>query len=79
MPKTPAELRHHRTIGYLRSDDSRPSEWKFRQGRAGVQKLKLGFALSFNTSEPMLISAFEGQGIVQPMTCCWAALSPKAG
>jgi len=30
-----------------------------------VQKLKLGFALSFNTSEPMLISAFEGQGIVQ--------------
>jgi LysR family transcriptional regulator for bpeEF and oprC len=71
MPKTPAELRHHRTIGYLRSDASRPSEWKFRHGRQGgqgsdgVQKLKLGFSLSFNTSEPMLISAFEGQGIVQ--------------
>lgn len=65
VPKTPAELRHHRTIGYLRSDASRPSEWKFRQGRDGVQKLKLNFALSFNTSEPMLISAFESQGIVQ--------------
>jgi LysR family transcriptional regulator for bpeEF and oprC len=65
VPKTPADLRHHRTIGYLRSDASRPSEWKFRQGRDGVQKMKLTFALSFNTSEPMLISAFEGQGIVQ--------------
>jgi LysR family transcriptional regulator for bpeEF and oprC len=64
VPKSPADLRHHRTIGYLRSDASRPSEWKFRQGRE-VQKMRLSFALSFNTSEPMLISAFEGQGIVQ--------------
>jgi LysR family transcriptional regulator, regulator for bpeEF and oprC len=65
MPRTPAELRSHRTIGYLRSDASRPSEWKFRQGRDGLQKLKLSFALSFNTSEPMVMSAYEGQGIVQ--------------
>jgi LysR family transcriptional regulator, regulator for bpeEF and oprC len=65
MPRTPAELRSHRTIGYLRSDASRPSEWKFRQGREGMQKLRLSFALSFNTSEPMVMSAYEGQGIIQ--------------
>jgi LysR family transcriptional regulator for bpeEF and oprC len=65
MPRTLAELRSHRTIGYLRSDASRPSEWKFRQGKDGVQKVKLDFALSFNTSDPMLTSAVEGQGIVQ--------------
>jgi LysR family transcriptional regulator for bpeEF and oprC len=65
MPRTPADLRSHRTIGFLRTDTSRPSEWKFRQGRDGVQKLKLSFALSFNTSEPMVMSAYEGQGIIQ--------------
>jgi LysR family transcriptional regulator for bpeEF and oprC len=65
MPRTPAELRDHRTIGFLRTDTSRPAEWKFRQGRDGVQKLKLAFALAFNTSEPMVSSAYEGQGIIQ--------------
>lgn len=65
MPRTPAELRNHRTIGFLRTDTSRPAEWKFMQGRGGMQKLKLNFALSFNTSEPMVSSAYEGQGIVQ--------------
>jgi LysR family transcriptional regulator, regulator for bpeEF and oprC len=65
IPRTPAELRNHRTIGFLRADTSRPSEWKFRQGRDGIQKLKLSFALSFNTSEPMVMSAYEGQGIIQ--------------
>ncbi len=65
MPQTPADLRQHRTIGFLRADTSRPSEWKFKQGRDGIQKLKLSFALSFNTSEPMVMSAYEGQGIIQ--------------
>lgn len=65
IPRTPADLRNHRTIGFLRTDTSRPSEWKFTHGRHGVQKLKLSFALSFNTSEPMVSSAFEGQGIIQ--------------
>jgi LysR family transcriptional regulator for bpeEF and oprC len=65
VPRTPADLRQHRTIGFLRSDTSRPSEWKFDHGRGGVQKLKLAFALSFNTSEPMVMSAYEGQGIIQ--------------
>jgi LysR family transcriptional regulator for bpeEF and oprC len=65
MPRAPAELRDHRTIGFLRTDTSRPAEWKFRQGRDGVQKLKLAFALAFNTSEPMVSSAYEGQGIIQ--------------
>lgn len=65
IPQTPADLRQHRTIGFLRADTSRPSEWKFKQGRDGTQKLKLSFALSFNTSEPMVMSAYEGQGIIQ--------------
>jgi LysR family transcriptional regulator for bpeEF and oprC len=65
VPRTPAELRNHRTIGFLRSDTSRPSEWKFRHGRDGIQKMKLNFALSFNSSEPMVMSAYEGQGIIQ--------------
>ncbi len=65
VPRTPADLRNHRNIGYLRTDTSRPSEWKFRHGKDGTQKLKLNFALSFNTSEPLLMSAFEGQGIIQ--------------
>jgi LysR family transcriptional regulator for bpeEF and oprC len=64
-PKTPADLKHHRTMGYLRSDNARPSEWKFRHGKDGTQKLKLAFALSFNTSEPLVMSAYEGQGIIQ--------------
>jgi len=65
IPRTPADLRNHRTIGFLRADNSRPAEWKFAHGRDGVQKLKLSFALSFNTSEPMVSSAYEGQGIIQ--------------
>lgn len=65
IPRTPADLRNHRTIGFLRTDTSRPADWKFTQGRSGVQKLKLSFALSFNTSEPMVMSAYEGQGIIQ--------------
>jgi LysR family transcriptional regulator for bpeEF and oprC len=65
VPRTPADLRNHRTIGFLRSDNSRPADWKFKQGRDGVQKLKLNFSLSFNTSEPMVSSAYEGQGIIQ--------------
>ena len=65
MPRSPADLRHHRTIGFLRADNSRPAEWKFRHGRNGLQKVKLAFALSFNTSEPMVMSAYEGQGIIQ--------------
>jgi LysR family transcriptional regulator, regulator for bpeEF and oprC len=65
VPRTPADLKQHRTIGYLRSDASRPSEWRFRQGKDGIQRMKLAFALSFNTSDPLVLSAFEGQGIIQ--------------
>jgi len=65
MPRTPADLRNHRLVGYLRTDTARPSEWKFKAGKDGTQKLKLNFALSFNTSEPLLMSAYEGQGIIQ--------------
>jgi len=64
IPRTPEELRKHRLIGYLRSDSTRPSEWVFRSGK-GTRSLKLPMALSFNASEPLTISAMEGQGIVQ--------------
>jgi LysR family transcriptional regulator for bpeEF and oprC len=64
MPLTPADLRRHRNIGYLRTDMARPSEWTFRM-RGGVQKLKVNFALAFNITEPMVRSAYEGQGIIQ--------------
>ena len=65
VPRTLADLRNHRTIGFLRTDTSRPAEWRFRQGRDGLQKLRLSFTLSFNTSEPLVMSAYEGQGIIQ--------------
>ena len=63
MPRTPADLKQHRNIGYLRSDGARPS-WTFRQG-TGVAKMRLNCALAFNTSEPITLSALEGQGIIQ--------------
>jgi LysR family transcriptional regulator for bpeEF and oprC len=64
IPRTPDDLRKHRLIGYLRSDATRANAWKFRVGDA-VKEVKLPFALSFNSIEPLGISAFEGQGIVQ--------------
>jgi DNA-binding transcriptional LysR family regulator len=63
IPRTPEELRKHRLIGYLR-DASRPGEWQFKSGK-GTRSLKLPMALSFNTAEPLTLSAMEGQGIVQ--------------
>jgi len=63
MPRTPADLKQHRCIGYLRSDGARPS-WTFRQGN-GEMKLRIQCALAFNTMEPITLSALEGQGILQ--------------
>jgi DNA-binding transcriptional LysR family regulator len=63
MPRTPADLKQHRCIGYLRADGARPS-WTFKQGN-GVQKLRIQSALAFNTMEPITSSALEGQGILQ--------------
>jgi LysR family transcriptional regulator, regulator for bpeEF and oprC len=63
MPRTPSDLKQHRLIGYLRSDGSKPS-WTFRQG-TGVAKLRVNCALSFNTMEPITMSAIEGAGILQ--------------
>jgi DNA-binding transcriptional LysR family regulator len=64
FPRTPEELRKHRLIGYLRHDATRANDWRFRFGN-DVRKVKLPFALSFNSVEPLGISAFEAQGIVQ--------------
>ena len=63
IPRTPEDLRKHRLIGYLR-DASRPGDWQFKSGK-DIRRLKLPMALSFNTAEPLTLSAMEGQGIVQ--------------
>jgi len=63
IPRTPEELRKHRLIGYLR-DSARPPEWQFKSGK-GIRRLKLPMALTFNTAEPLTLSAMDGQGIVQ--------------
>jgi len=64
MPRTPEELRKHRLIGHLRTESTRPAEWQFKQGE-GTRSMRLPMALSFNTVDALLISALEGQGIVQ--------------
>jgi DNA-binding transcriptional LysR family regulator len=63
VPRTPADLKQHRCIGYLRTDGARPS-WTFKQGN-GVLKLRIHSALAFNTTEPIMSSAIDGQGILQ--------------
>ncbi len=63
MPRSPADLKQYRCIGYLRSDGAKPS-WTFRQGK-GLAKMRVNCALSFNTMEPITMSALEGQGILQ--------------
>ncbi len=66
VPRTPEDLRKHRLIGHLRRDASRPSDWQFRHG-SGTRAMRLPMALSFNTAEALLMSALEGQGIVQQL------------
>ena len=66
FPRVPEDLRKHRLIGYLRNDAARANEWRFRIGKE-TRNLKLPFSLSFNSVEPLGISAFEAQGIVQLM------------
>ncbi|HLA72866.1 MAG TPA: LysR substrate-binding domain-containing protein [Steroidobacteraceae bacterium] len=63
IPRTPADLKHHRNIGYLNTEGARPS-WTFRQGK-GTMKIRPNCALAFNTTEPVTLSAMEGQGIMQ--------------
>jgi DNA-binding transcriptional LysR family regulator len=63
IPRTPADLKQHRNIGYLNSEGARPS-WTFRQGK-GTMKIRPNCALAFNTTEPVTLSAMEGQGIMQ--------------
>ncbi len=64
FPRTPEDLRKHRLIGWLRSDSARANEWRFRFGKE-TRNVKLPFSLSFNSVEPLGLSAFEGQGIIQ--------------
>jgi LysR family transcriptional regulator for bpeEF and oprC len=64
MPRTPNDLKQHRCIGFLRTDNSRPNDWTFKQGDTNT-KLRMNFALAFNTSEAVTLSASENQGMIQ--------------
>jgi LysR family transcriptional regulator for bpeEF and oprC len=60
-PTTPDELRGHRLLG-LRSNNGGPPEWNFPPPYT-PRRLKLHFALTFNTVEAPIMAAMEGLGI----------------
>src|SRR5262245_50786155 len=64
VPRVPEDLRKHRLIGHLRGEAARPSDWQFRKDH-DTRSLRLPMALSFNTSEALVTSALDGQGIIQ--------------
>ncbi len=66
IPRTAEDLRKHRLIGHLRNEATRPSDWQFRKETDdGTRSLRLPMALSFNTSEALVTSALDGQGMIQ--------------
>jgi LysR family transcriptional regulator for bpeEF and oprC len=66
MPRTPEDLRKHRLIGHLRNEATRPSDWQFqKETDDGTRSLRMPMALSFNTSEALVTSALDGQGMIQ--------------
>jgi LysR family transcriptional regulator, regulator for bpeEF and oprC len=66
VPRTPEDLRKHRLIGHLRHEAARPSDWQFRKDE-GTRALRLPMSLSFNTSEALVTSALDGQGMIQQL------------
>ena len=61
-PRTPADLRKHRLLGFL--TNGRTRRWSF--GIKGQrQQLALPFATSFNMSDAMITAAMDGGGITQ--------------
>jgi len=61
-PRTPADLRRHRLLGFL--TNGRTRRWSF--GIKGQrQQLALPFAMSFNMSDAMITAALDGGGITQ--------------
>jgi LysR family transcriptional regulator for bpeEF and oprC len=62
-PATPDELGAHRLLG-LRSSSGAPPEWHFPPPYSS-RRLKLHFALTFNTVEGPIVAAAEGLGICQ--------------
>jgi LysR family transcriptional regulator for bpeEF and oprC len=63
IPATPDDLRAHRLLG-LRSSSGAPPEWHFPPPYS-PRRLKLHFALTFNTVEGPIVAATEGLGICQ--------------
>ena len=59
-PATPDDLRGHRLLG-LRSTSGAPPEWHFPPPHT-PRRLKLHFALTFNTVEGPIMAATEGSG-----------------
>jgi LysR family transcriptional regulator, regulator for bpeEF and oprC len=62
-PATPDDLRAHRLLG-LRSPSGAPPEWHFPPPYSS-RRLKLHFALTFNTVEGPILAAVEGLGVCQ--------------
>jgi LysR family transcriptional regulator, regulator for bpeEF and oprC len=73
VPRTPRDLQQHRLIGYQAGAQSRAIDWHFRHG-AGTQRLRLPFALTFNTPEAPIVAALEGSGIIQTIDLLVARL-----
>ncbi len=66
IPRAPEDLRKHRLIGHLRNDTVRPADWQFRKDKE-TRALRLPMALSFNTSDALVTSALDGQGMIQQL------------
>lgn len=76
MPQSPAELKHHRVIGY--AYHGLQAEWRYKdkQGKTGIVRSECSFRA--NTAEMMLQAALDGIGIaILPLFC--AATYLQAG
>jgi LysR family transcriptional regulator for bpeEF and oprC len=73
VPRSPQELAQHRLIGYQQSANARAIEWNFQLGK-GPQRLRLPFALTFNSPEAPILAALEGTGIIQTIDLLVARL-----
>lgn len=61
VPRTPDELRNHRLLG-VRSANGGPPEWTF-PAPYGARRLRLSYAITFNTVEGPVSAAVAGIGI----------------
>ncbi|KPJ82337.1 MAG: hypothetical protein AMJ58_01695 [Gammaproteobacteria bacterium SG8_30] len=65
-PATPADLTHHRLIGYLAPGSAWPRPWMFEDG-GRQQELVADFRVTSDSPEALLLAALNGAGIIQTM------------